>query len=41
MNSTLPPVVPQGGNTDLVGAGVPLAGELVLSLTPSGLHGPG
>jgi FAD/FMN-containing dehydrogenase len=27
------PVVPQGGNTGLVGGGVPLAGELVLSLT--------
>jgi len=26
-------VVPQGGNTGLVGGGVPLAGELVLSLT--------
>ncbi|EFC79870.1 FAD-binding oxidoreductase [Parafrankia sp. EUN1f] len=26
------PVVPQGGNTGLVGGGVPLAGELVLSL---------
>jgi FAD/FMN-containing dehydrogenase len=27
------PVVPQGGNTGLVGAGVPRAGEVVLSLT--------
>lgn len=27
------PLVPQGGNTGLVGGGVPLAGELVLSLT--------
>jgi FAD/FMN-containing dehydrogenase len=27
------PVVPQGGNTGLVGGGVPLHGELVLSLT--------
>src|SRR5882672_5827258 len=27
------PVVPQGGNTGLVGGGVPLAGEVVLSLT--------
>ena len=27
------PVVPQGGNTGLVGVGVPLHGELVLSLT--------
>ena len=25
-------VVPQGGNTGLVGGGVPLAGEVVLSL---------
>jgi FAD/FMN-containing dehydrogenase len=27
------PVVPQGGNTGLVGGGVPLHGEVVLSLT--------
>lgn len=34
------PVVPQGGNTGLVGAGVPLAGELVLSLTRLDRLGP-
>ena len=30
------PVVPQGGNTGLVGGGVPLHGEVVLSLTRLG-----
>jgi FAD/FMN-containing dehydrogenase len=34
------PVVPQGGNTGLVGAGVPLDGELVLSLTRLNRMGP-
>jgi FAD/FMN-containing dehydrogenase len=34
------PVVPQGGNTGLVGGGVPLHGELVLSLGRLGLLGP-
>src|SRR5262249_12090595 len=32
-NETRTPVVPQGGNTGLVGGQVPRAGELVLSLT--------
>jgi FAD/FMN-containing dehydrogenase len=31
--AALVPLVPQGGNTGLVGGGVPLGGELVLSLT--------
>src|SRR5437588_10064663 len=30
---TATPVVPQGGNTGLVGGQIPLAGEIVLSLT--------
>jgi FAD/FMN-containing dehydrogenase len=34
------PVVPQGGNTGLVGGGVPLHGELVLSLTRLDRLGP-
>src|SRR2546429_9081354 len=34
------PVVPQGGNTGLVGGGVPLHGELVLSLTRLNRLGP-
>ena len=34
------PVVPQGGNTGLVGGGVPLHGEVVLSLTRLGRLGP-
>jgi FAD/FMN-containing dehydrogenase len=34
------PVVPQGGNTGLVGGGVPLHGELVLSLARLGSLGP-
>ena len=34
------PVVPQGGNTGLVGGGVPLEGELVLSLTRLNRLGP-
>ncbi len=33
-------VVPQGGNTGLVGGGVPLGGEVVLSLTRLGALGP-
>jgi FAD/FMN-containing dehydrogenase len=33
-------VVPQGGNTGLVGGGVPLHGELVLSLTRLNRLGP-
>src|SRR5712671_5041827 len=32
-NETRTPIVPQGGNTGLVGGQIPLAGELVLSLT--------
>src|ERR1700736_841391 len=32
-NETKTPVVPQGGNTGLVGGQIPLAGEIVLSLT--------
>src|SRR5438128_2257404 len=32
-NETKTPIVPQGGNTGLVGGQIPLAGELVLSLT--------
>src|ERR1700675_4264252 len=32
-NDTKTPVVPQGGNTGLVGGQIPLAGEIVLSLT--------
>src|SRR6266699_5348726 len=32
-NETSTPIVPQGGNTGLVGGQIPLAGELVLSLT--------
>src|SRR5437867_6516894 len=32
-NDTLTPIVPQGGNTGLVGGQTPLAGEIVLSLT--------
>src|ERR687897_2644507 len=32
-------VVPQGGNTGMVGGGVPRGGEVVLS--PGGLHEPG
>src|SRR5260370_40146745 len=35
------PVVPQGGNTGLVGGGVPLHGEVVLSLTRLNRLGPG
>jgi FAD/FMN-containing dehydrogenase len=34
------PVVPQGGNTGLVGGGVPLHGEVVLSLTRLNQIGP-
>jgi len=34
------PVVPQGGNTGLVGGGVPLHGEVVLSLTRLNQQGP-
>src|SRR5262249_7978205 len=34
------PVVPQGGNTGLVGGGVPLHGEVVLSLTRLNRLGP-
>jgi FAD/FMN-containing dehydrogenase len=34
------PVVPQGGNTGLVGGGVPLHGEVVLSLTRLNQMGP-
>jgi FAD/FMN-containing dehydrogenase len=34
------PVVPQGGNTGLVGGGVPLQGEVVLSLTRLNQAGP-
>jgi FAD/FMN-containing dehydrogenase len=34
------PVVPQGGNTGLVGGGVPLRGEVVLSLTRLNQLGP-
>jgi FAD/FMN-containing dehydrogenase len=34
------PVVPQGGNTGLVGGGVPLRGEVVLSLTRLNRLGP-
>ncbi len=34
------PVVPQGGNTGLVGGGVPLHGEVVLSLTRLNQTGP-
>ncbi len=34
------PVVPQGGNTGLVGGGVPLAGEVVLSLRRLDVLGP-
>jgi FAD/FMN-containing dehydrogenase len=34
------PVVPQGGNTGLVGGGVPLQGEIVLSLTRLNQMGP-
>ena len=34
------PVVPQGGNTGLVGGGVPLHGEVVLSLTRLNQLGP-
>src|SRR2546423_3195237 len=34
-------VVPQGGNTGLVGGGVPLHGEVVLSLARLGRLGPG
>src|SRR5580704_11877881 len=34
------PVVPQGGNTGLVGGGVPLHGEVVLSLTRLNQAGP-
>jgi FAD/FMN-containing dehydrogenase len=34
------PVVPQGGNTGLVGGGVPLQGEIVLSLTRLDQRGP-
>src|SRR6516164_10176226 len=34
------PVVPQGGNTGLVGGGVPLHGEIVLSLARLGQLGP-
>src|SRR3954447_21223616 len=34
------PVVPQGGNTGLVGAGVPRGGEVVLSLTRLDALGP-
>src|SRR3954471_1177067 len=34
------PVVPQGGNTGLVGAGVPRGGEIVLSLTRLDALGP-
>jgi FAD/FMN-containing dehydrogenase len=34
------PVVPQGGNTGLVGGGVPLHGEVVLSLTRINQMGP-
>jgi FAD/FMN-containing dehydrogenase len=34
------PVVPQGGNTGLVGGGVPLRGEVVLSLTRLNQMGP-
>src|SRR6516162_4528492 len=34
------PVVPQGGNTGLVGGGVPLHGEIVLSLARLGELGP-
>jgi len=34
------PVVPQGGNTGLVGGGVPLHGEVVLSLARLGQLGP-
>ena len=34
------PVVPQGGNTGLVGGGVPLQGEVVLSLTRLNQMGP-
>jgi FAD/FMN-containing dehydrogenase len=32
-NETRTPIVPQGGNTGLVGGQIPLAGEIVLSLT--------
>src|SRR5260370_16347995 len=32
-NETKTPIVPQGGNTGLVGGQIPLAGEIVLSLT--------
>src|SRR5512139_1000001 len=32
-NETKTPLVPQGGNTGLVGAQIPLEGELILSLT--------
>src|SRR5262249_43923384 len=32
-NETATPIVPQGGNTGLVGGQIPLAGEIVLSLT--------
>src|SRR3984893_10527232 len=32
-NETKTPIVPQGGNTGLVGGQVPLGGEIVLSLT--------
>src|SRR5260370_30163386 len=32
-NETTTPIVPQGGNTGLVGGQIPLAGEIVLSLT--------
>lgn len=39
-NETGTPVVPQGGNTGLVGGGVPLRGELVLSLARLNRLGP-
>src|SRR5499427_2278160 len=32
-HETLTPIVPQGGNTGLVGGQIPLSGEIVLSLT--------
>ena len=38
-HETRMPVVPQGGNTGLVGGGVPRGGELVLSLTRLGVLG--